>query len=356
MATSRLSMAAPQVAASRLSMGMPRGVDLNLDQFNLSTTAEAGSWAGTLAAPEGAEVLAVPSEAFWSALKDVSKTVFEPEDKILLKSVFNPHLSDRRKEGKAFVPPPTGLSYMHKLKVLVEEEADVQRQRREHFVSTEFDTESAGPLFPTSWASSVKLEHEGRGQFSLQPRPDFKAQEVMLKEVLKSAVPEFDKQTEDGMRFLIYRVGSLEVRATQTHGANIVIEAVFCSGDDSGELQKGVIPEDEQIVKATHYVEKAKSGRLRCQYYVIFETQNKHTVITERSRDGSISWRENPHDLEERNAMARALGSADCNCYVNVGMLRGNLASTSRSCKQYARSAFRQVGQGKSCEMVPALS
>merc|ERR1712127_1131821 len=55
MATSRLSMAAPQVAASRLSMGMPRGVDLNLDQFNLSVAAEAGSWAGTIEAPEGAK-------------------------------------------------------------------------------------------------------------------------------------------------------------------------------------------------------------------------------------------------------------------------------------------------------------
>merc|ERR1719413_255830 len=84
MATSRLSMAAPQVAASRLSMaapraglmatsrlsmGMPRGVDLSLDQFNLSAAAEPGSWAGTLEAPEDARELSIKGDAFWAALK-----------------------------------------------------------------------------------------------------------------------------------------------------------------------------------------------------------------------------------------------------------------------------------------------
>merc|ERR1719491_387189 len=84
MATSRLSMAAPQVAASRLSMGMPRGVDLSLDQFNLSAAAEAGSWAGTLEAPENARDLSIRGDAFWSALKNEKGTAFVEEDRKLL--------------------------------------------------------------------------------------------------------------------------------------------------------------------------------------------------------------------------------------------------------------------------------
>merc|ERR1719215_473995 len=68
MATSRISMAAPQVATARLSAGMPRGVDLNLDRFNLSSAAVLDTWAGTLEAPAGAEKLAIDSGAFWAEL------------------------------------------------------------------------------------------------------------------------------------------------------------------------------------------------------------------------------------------------------------------------------------------------
>merc|ERR1712176_638278 len=113
-AASRLSMAAPQVAASRLSMGMPRGVDLSLDQFNLSAAAEPGSWAGTLEAPEDARNLSIKGGAFWSALKDTQDATFRQEDRSLLTQVFNPKMCDRHEENDEFVPPATGLSYIHK--------------------------------------------------------------------------------------------------------------------------------------------------------------------------------------------------------------------------------------------------
>lgn len=64
-------MAAPQTATARLSMGMPRGVDLSLEKFNLSAVAQEGAWAGSLAAP-GAEKLVISGDAFFRGLDGAS--------------------------------------------------------------------------------------------------------------------------------------------------------------------------------------------------------------------------------------------------------------------------------------------
>merc|ERR1740121_637645 len=284
MATSRLSMAAPQVAASRLSMGMPRGVDLSLDQFNLSAAAEPGSWAGTLEAPEDPRNLSIKGGAFWSALKDTKDATFRQEDRSLLTQVFNPKMCDRHEEDDEFVPPATGLTYIHKLKNLVKEEMQAQEERKQHFFSAEFNKDKVGPMFPSSWNSSVQIEHEGSSQV-LRSRPDFKAEEGLLEEVLKSTIPVFDKKTEDGTHFLIYRLGSLEVRATQALNGNVVIGAVFSLGS---ETQSEEASDSERIVKATQYVEKAAAGRLHCCYYVVFETDRGCKVTTEMLPTGVV--------------------------------------------------------------------
>merc|ERR1740123_480868 len=328
MATSRLSMAAPQVAASRLSMGMPRGVDLSLDQFNLSAAAEPGSWAGTLEAPESARDVSIKGDAFWSALKSENAEAFQEEDRKLLAQVFNPKMSDRREEGDEFMPPATGLSYIHKLKNLVKEEMQAQEDRKKHFFSTDFNRDKVGPLFPSSWNSSIEIEHEEGGSQVLRSRPDFKAEESLLEEVLASTIPLFDKKTEDGTRFLIYRLGSLEVRATQAPDSKRVIGAVFSLGSDakSEEARDG-----EKIVKATQYVEKASVGRLRCRYYVVFETEGGCKVVTERLSNGTVAWKTNPTDVEDRNSLAKVICSSDCsNTGATMGAVRDYLVSDSR--------------------------
>merc|ERR1712060_61373 len=88
-----------------------RGVDLNLDQFDLSQATKVSS----------SEICDAPvGDAFWSALD--SKSGFEGELVDLFTDVFNPCLSDRRTEGDRFVPPNMSISYLEKLGNLVKEE------------------------------------------------------------------------------------------------------------------------------------------------------------------------------------------------------------------------------------------
>merc|ERR1711920_581121 len=105
----------------------------------------------------GAENLAMDSAVFWSSLKGGAASALNDEDRSLFVDVFHPQLSDRREEGNRFVPPPTSLTYMHRLKTLVNEEATMMQKRREHFFSVEFTIDTAGPLFPSSWNSSIEL-------------------------------------------------------------------------------------------------------------------------------------------------------------------------------------------------------
>jgi len=346
MATSRLSMAAPQVAASRLSMAAPRGVDLSLDQFNLSS-ADRGSWAGTLEAPEGAHDFSLNGDHFWSALQEESQQIFDPEHQHLFKAVFNTHLSDRREEGSLFMPPPTSLSYLHKLKVLVKEETEMQVKRKTHFFSSDFDIDDVGSLFPSSWAASVKIEHERRAVPSIRARPDFKAQEALMGEVLKSAVPIFDKRTEDGTSFLIYRLGSLEIRATQDLGGKPVVGAVFSCGGGEND-HESVAQDFERVVKATQYVEKAASGRLRCRMYLVFETEFGNKIFTEKLLDGTVVVNENPQNGDDRNSLARVLSSSTA-ARLTVGDVRAFARSESKGvlspslCKDYARRAYERA-------------
>jgi len=275
MATSRISMAAPQTATARLSMGMPRGVDLNLDNFNLSAT-QAGAWAGTVEAPRGSESVSIDSAAFWSSL-DGGK-LFSKEDTRVLQAVYQPELSDRRKEGDAFMPAPTSLTYMHRLKLLVSEEVDVVQRRKELFFSTDFVADQPGPLFPSSWTSSIGLAREAppskAGAPALVLRPDLLAEEDMLQDVLSSAVPSFDERAEDGAHFLIYKLGSLEVRAVRGVDGELSVGAVYTLG---GQATVGapagvfVARDSERVVKATEYVERANMDAFR--FFLVLVTE-----------------------------------------------------------------------------------
>jgi len=209
-------------------MGMPRGVDLNLDSFNLSAIAENSAWAGTVEAPVGAELLPFDSKAFWSSL-DAGKDL-AAQDTALFLDVFNPHMSDRRDEGDLFVPPQTGLTYQHRLKLLVGEEAEVARKRQEHFFGNTFVADNAGPLFPASWSSTIASDAAAARAKALVPRPDLQAEQATLHHILESSAPHFDQRGEDGARFLVYRVGSLEVRAVRGRDGEMHIGAVYGEG------------------------------------------------------------------------------------------------------------------------------
>merc|ERR1712032_126763 len=61
----------------------------------------------------------------------------------------------------------------------------------------------------------------------LHERSDYKAEAHMFDHLLKSGTPVFDKSTEEGMRFRVYKVGSLEVRTTQAPDDNEIVGVVF---------------------------------------------------------------------------------------------------------------------------------
>mmetsp|Transcript_129686 Transcript_129686/g.315030 ORF Transcript_129686/g.315030 Transcript_129686/m.315030 type:complete len:437 (-) Transcript_129686:34-1344(-) len=297
------------IQPSRVSADLAKGVDLNLDEFNLSAPSDLERQDICVQLAAGADI----SSLFWSSLGNETPSVFSDEDKSLLKKVFNPNLSDRRQEGDRFVPPDTSFASVQKLRALVKEEELVQKDRRSHFFSKSFATNEPGPLFPASWKVTVEISHEDASKKqgrSLHARPDFKAQAHMFEEALKSAVPEFDRSTEDGTRFRVYRFGSLEVRTTQEHEGREVIGAVFSSRAAAEESKtRGSIKNKEKIVKATEYVE---SGRCGCHVYYVLETEDKNTILAEQLVTGRFKREENPKDLEDRNALAKVLRSAKC--------------------------------------------
>jgi len=322
-----------------------QGVDLGLDQFNLSEAGRVdegkGSWGLNT---ENLDACVSIGAAFWGGLEGDSAVAFKEEDKALLKDIFNPNLSDRREEGEAFVPPDRNPTCLLALRELLAEEASVREQRTTHFLSKEFVMAEPGPLFPASWKSTMGIERKSeKAREMLLARPDYKAEASMFDDALKSTVPVFDKNTEDGIRFRIYKIGSLEVRTTQAHGAKEVVGAVFSvrsasQGERRAEAQ-------ELLVKATQYVERA--GASQCRYYVVLESEQGHAILTEKLADGSVAWEENPQDLEDRNSLAKVLRSADCRgAAVSVGDMqsfKSGGAARGASSKRYADSAFTQV-------------
>jgi len=311
MAASKAGLGVPRVAAG-LSMGVPQGVDLNLDKFNLSAPAEeGGQWGGSVQAKDAQ--LSIGS-SFWSSLDDGA--TFSAADANLLKDVYNPCLSDRCNEGDHFTPPPTSASYMEKLRHLVKGEQMVRRLRQEHFLSAEFNLSGPGPLFPLSWTASFQIEHDGKSARQAQkfyPRMDYVAEAGILHEVLQFASPVFDKRTEDGTRFRIYNVGSLQVRTTQEHSGEEAIGMVFSTRlpeQARGQTDKSV-RDSEKIVKATEYVQHSKA-ETPFKSYVVLETDGGNSLVIEKPAVGVAPWSENPSDLDDRNSLAKVIRSIDC--------------------------------------------
>merc|ERR1719414_1191744 len=278
------------------------GVDLNLDEFNLSAPTELARSDIVAKLDEGVDI----SEAFWTNIEDDMTSMFNEEDRLLLNQVFNPALSDRRTEGDRFVPPDTSREYVQRLRALVQEEMAMQEQRMDHFFSKAFEQESAGPLFPLSWTSNMEISREGKSRPQLHPRQDF-AQAHMLEDALESLAPEFDKVTEDGSRFSIYRIGSLEVRTITEPDCEPVIGAVFSVHAPTEGKQ--AVSEQEVIVKATEYVERVD---LEFQVYTKLETDQKNILVVEELEGGTLRFEENPSNLEDRTSLAKVLRTAEC--------------------------------------------
>lgn len=234
--------------------GRLQGVDLRLDNFDLSEAkhvsreTQEGSWGGELKSLE--ECVAMGS-TFWLSLESDGE-ILKKEDKSLLRKVFNSKLSDRRSEGDLFAPPDASHTYVTKLRALVKEEESVRQRRKANFFAKAFAVDEPGPLFPSSWKSSFESNAQ-RPQTTLVPRPEYKEEQSveLLQDTLRTSSPIFDKTTEEGLRFRIYSLGSLEVRTIQEVDGDEVVGSVF-------SVQKSQELDNEKVFKALQYVESKK--------------------------------------------------------------------------------------------------
>merc|ERR1712060_237158 len=141
-------------------------------------------------------------------------------------------------------------------------------------------------------------------------KPDYKNQ-AHLAEALGKSVPLFDKSAEDGTRFRIYKLGSLEVRTIQRSEGKETVGAVFsvCS---SAEAFKGhgSAAGNEKVVKVTEYIERCGADHYHC--YAALETEKGNVVVVEELTNGTVKREHNPKDFEYRTSTAKVLRTVDC--------------------------------------------
>jgi len=351
--------------AAPLRLGTPQGVDLSLEKFNLSeaTSTEEQS----LKSGIGGATSNVPiAKAFWSELTGESQhEALSADDKKLFRDVFNPYISDRHNEGDAFLPPATRQGHIQTLKTLIGEEESVRTQRRSEFFSAHFVTESPGMLFPASWTAAFKGADVGGlpQRTKLVEKPQYLKHPTVLKAV-QSEKPVFDKETEEGIRWRIYRLGSLEVRTTQDPFGEESVGAVLSIGGTAtpGPAAAKAVSKTDKITKATEYVEWSREDRSRRSSYVLLQTEAGHTIVTEKLADGSVTWQENHDDVDFRSSLAKVVRTSDCSkstaTVADMQLLREQRAGKSAShasrsqCKKYAQSAYCKAAG----ELVPNSS
>jgi len=180
----------------------------------------------------------------------------------------------------------------------------------------------------------------------VQLQVDEAFQQSLLEEILPATCPEFEKATEDGTVFRIYRLGSLELRTVQEPGLPETLGVVFSDRKPAWNLKSAngpaLVGGDEKIAKGKLYLE-AVDGETRarldqkwssktldyCHYYLVLETESGNTMVTEKLADGSTVMVENPEGWEDRNSLAKLLMTIeDCNelniTYLNLKLVQIN--------------------------------
>eukprot|EP00747_Dinoflagellata_sp_TGD_P123292 gnl/TRDRNA2_/TRDRNA2_173791_c1_seq2.p1 gnl/TRDRNA2_/TRDRNA2_173791_c1~~gnl/TRDRNA2_/TRDRNA2_173791_c1_seq2.p1 ORF type:complete len:358 (-),score=78.30 gnl/TRDRNA2_/TRDRNA2_173791_c1_seq2:53-1036(-) len=320
---------------------MPQGVDLNLDEFDLTTSQVVPS----KVEGDSSEACAPLGSDFFLTIFSESGSAFRTEDKNLLRAIFNPRLCDRHEEGNCFVPPETGFEYVQKLRSLAKEEEAMRQRRMEYFFSQKFAMDEPGDLYPSNWKSAFEIaQGKTSAKSGLLQKPLSYQAAAAFDHVLKTATPVFDKSSEDGIQFRIYKFGSLEVRTTQKPDEKEIIGAVFSmSTSVPASTQTRSVSEKERVVKATEYVERANRSA-GYQFYTVLETEYGNMIASAALEDGSMSWEENPKDLEDHNSLAKVLRSADCShASITVGEMEDGSVNWQQLCttaRQFAKKAM----------------
>eukprot|EP00439_Symbiodinium_sp_Y106_P020155 s1099_g2.t1 len=242
----------PMFMPQRFQLGqrpeMPQGVDLNLDKFSLSTEER---FAGRLPpCSGGVGSLEAKTVLGRAFLQALQQKSFavKPEDQSLLLNIFKVPQCDRVEEGDAFIPPDPNLEYLTKVRSLVGEEKTLRERRKQRFSDKSFAVANPGLDFPRSWTPRFQVELEGR--------------------VSQTAPTKF------GLK-------KLEVDEAFKRG---LLENVL----------PAAAPEFNQVTEDGIVFRIYKIGSL------------------EALGAGALSWVQNPHNLEDRNSLAKLLFTADC--------------------------------------------
>merc|ERR1719230_1662293 len=115
----------------------------------------------------------------------------------------------------------------------------------------------------------------------------------MFDRILKTASPVFDKTTEDGARFRIYRIGSIEVRTIQEHTAKEAIRAIFSmkAVDQESSTPCQRADNAEKLLKVTEYVDRSFESttkdlsKVNRRFYTVVETANGNVIVTEKTQE-----------------------------------------------------------------------
>merc|ERR1712187_271937 len=92
-----------------------------------------------------------------------------------------------------------------------------------------------------------------------------------------------------------------------------------------------------------------KSGPYSHHSYVVIETNKGNEIVTERLMDGTVTWEENPRDLEDRNSLAKVVRSADCQSMTTVqdvknyhskDVLQISAGASHFKCKDHAHGVY----------------
>lgn len=317
-------------------LSVVEGVDLNLDRFNLSVPqpirdeeSYSRCWGGE----------AFVGRAFWSSIEGRGYSNSMEEDNKFLRALFNPHLSDRRDEGELFVPPDPSPSNVRHLRDLLAEELKVSQARNDRFFCKTFALEDTSTLFRSAVA-----------QCKLPSKPLYSPCEMAVArggEIPFSGVtPVVSATAEDGTIYRAYRAKGLEVRTSRPYDGEEVVGAVFQSRSSIVDVDGCEALGDEEIVKATEYVEKGR------QYYVLLETEGGHLLVCQLGDDGAAHLAADPEDLEARNLLAKVLRASQTaapRARVSDVMASGQVAvgTGAGSGCQYARAVYDGVLAGR---------
>lgn len=195
---------------------VPQGVDLSLEKHNLSEMVPCKHGCKQHF-PVAAGI------AFFMAL-DINTGGNK-----LFNALFNPCMSDRREEGEFFIPPVTSKDKLEKYENILRKEEEILAARTHRFLSPNFEEFMPDSVFPPSWIPPMEVLKAIGETLTEVKWETISSQSVApsLDRVIKSTAPDFDKFSEDGARFRIYRVGAYEVRTIQYQGKTERKAAIF---------------------------------------------------------------------------------------------------------------------------------